>query len=74
MKNGTLKPRPYAYIKWLCVIVLPAIATLITIISPIWGWGDLGEKISQTITAVATCLGTILLISNYNYYKKEDKS
>lgn len=74
MKNGTLKPRPYAWMKWICIIVLPAISTVIMQIAPIWGWDDLGNRIAQTISAIATCLGTILLISNYNYYKKEDKS
>ena len=73
MKNGTLTPSLYTWAKWLCVIVLPALATFIVVISKIWGWSDLGTMIAQTITAVATFLGTILCISNYNYYKG-DKS
>ena len=63
----------YMWLKWLCVIVLPALATFIVVISKIWGWADLGTMISQTITAVATFLGTILCISNYNYYKEDKK-
>ena len=70
MKNGTLNDGLYFWLKWLCVIVLPATATLIVTISKIWGWADLGNEISLTITAVSTFLGTILCISNYNYYKK----
>lgn len=70
MKNGTLNDGLYFWLKWLCVIVLPATATLIVTISKIWGWADLGNEISLTITAVATFLGTILCISNYNFYKK----
>lgn len=61
----------YTLLKWLVVIVLPALATFIVVISKIWGWSDLGTMISQTITALATFLGTILCISNYNYYKGE---
>lgn len=61
----------YTWAKWLTIIVLPALATFIVVISKIWGWSDIGTMISQTITAVATFLGTILCISNYNYYKKE---
>ena len=61
----------YGSLKWLCVIVLPALATFIVVISKIWGWADLGTMIAQTITAVATFLGTILCISNYNYYKEK---
>ena len=62
----------YQWLKWLVIIVLPALATFIVVISKIWGWADLGTMIAQTITALATFLGTILCISNYNYYKKED--
>lgn len=64
-----LKPSLYQILKWLCVIVLPALASLIVGLSKIWGFEALGTNISQTITLVATCLGTILCISNYNYYK-----
>ena len=59
------------WLKWLCVIVLPALSTFVVVISKIWGWSDLGSSIAQTITAVATFLGTILCISNYNFYKKQ---
>ena len=74
MKNGKLNDGLYFWLKWLTIIVLPALATLIVVISKIWGWADLGTMIAQTITAIATFLGTILCISNYNYYKKEDKT
>ena len=70
----TLDNRLNTWLKWLCVIVLPALATFIVVISKIWGWSDMGTMIAQTITAFATFLGTILCISNYNYYKKEDKA
>lgn len=70
----TLPSGLYQWLKWLCVIVLPALATFIVVISKIWGWAEIGGMIAQTITAVATFLGTILCISNYNYYKKEDKT
>ena len=69
-----LKTSLYQLLKWLTIIVLPALATFIVVISKIWGWADLGTMISQTITAVATFLGTILCISNYNYYKKDNKA
>lgn len=68
-----LKTSLYTLLKWLTIIVLPALATFIVVISKIWGWADLGTMIAQTITAVATFLGTILCISNYNYYKGEKK-
>lgn len=64
----------YTWCKWIVIIVLPALATFIVVISKIWGWADLGNMISQTITAVDTFLGAILCISNYNYYKKDKES
>ena len=71
MKNGTLNNGLYFWLKWLCVIVLPALSTFIIVISKIWNWADLGSMIAQSITAVATFLGTILCISNYNFYKEK---
>ena len=72
MKDGKLNDGLYFWLKWLCVIVLPALSTFIVVISKIWGWADLGNNIAMTITALATFLGTILCISNYNYYKKDN--
>ena len=63
----------YLWLKWLCVIVLPALATFIVVISKIWGLAELGTMIAQSITATATFLGTILCISNYTYYNKKEK-
>lgn len=72
MKNGTLTPSLYTWLKWLCIIVLPALASLIVGLSRIWNFEALGNNIAATITLIATFLGTILCISNYNYYKKEE--
>lgn len=74
MKNGTLNPSLYTWLKWLCVIVLPALSSLIVGLSKVWGWDALGANIGQSITLVATFLGAVLCISNYNFYKKEGKS
>lgn len=75
MKDGKLNDGLYFWLKWLTIIVLPASETFILVISKIWGWSDMGTMIAQTITAIATFLGAILCISNYNYYnKKETKS
>lgn len=72
MKNGTLNNGLYFWLKWLCIIVLPALATLIVGLSRIWDFEVLGSNIAATITLIATFLGTILCISNYNFYKKEE--
>lgn len=72
MKNGTLNNGLYFWLKWLCIIVLPALASLIVGLSRIWDFEVLGSNIAATITLIATFLGTILCISNYNYYKKDN--
>lgn len=73
MKDKTLSPSLYQILKWLCVIVLPALSSLIVGLSRIWNFETVGSNIAATITLIATFLGTILCISNYNYYKR-DKS
>lgn len=73
MKKGTLNNGLYFWLKWLCIIVLPALASFIVGISKVWGWDDLGTMIAQSITLFATFLGAILCISNYNYYKEDKK-
>lgn len=71
MKKGVLSPRPYTLAKWLCIIVLPALSSLIVGLSRIWNFEAIGNNIAATITLIATFLGTILCISNYNFYKEK---
>ena len=67
--------RVYDVLKWVAIVALPALATFISVISKIWGWGDLGSMIAQTITAVAVLLGALLGISAIQYKKNgEDKA
>ena len=72
-KKGTLNNGLYFWLKWATIIVLPALTTLVTQISKAVGYAETGAVVAEIIAAVATFLGTILCISNYNYYKKEDK-
>ena len=62
----------YDILKWVCVIVLPALATLVKVIFTIWGL-PYGTEIATTITAIATFLGALLMISNANYQKTLDE-
>ena len=61
--------RAYDVLKYLCVIVLPAIAALYAGLSQIW---DLpyASEIPATVTVVETFLGALLCISSaqYNLY------
>ena len=58
----------YDVLKWIVMIVLPALATFYVTLASLWGWGYT-EQISGTITAIATVLGAVLMISSNNYKK-----
>ena len=62
----------YDVLKWIALVVLPAIGTLYFALSSIWGL-PYGEQIVGTITAVDTFLGAILGISSIQYAKKGNK-
>lgn len=58
----------YDVLKWLVMIVLPAISTLYFALSGIWGF-PYAEEVVGTIAAVTTFLGALLGISNAQYKK-----
>ena len=59
----------YDILKWICMIVLPALAVLIRTIFPVWDI-PLAEPISITIMGVDAFLGALLGISTINYNKE----
>ena len=63
-----LTNKNYDILKWIAMVVLPAVATLYFALAGIWGF-PYGEEIVGTITAVDTFLGVILAISNAQYKK-----
>lgn len=58
--------RTYDILKYIALIVLPAIGTLYFALASIWGL-PYGEQIVGTITAIDTFLGAILKISTDHY-------
>ena len=58
--------RLYDILKWIALVVLPAVATLYGALAPTWGW-PYAEQIVYTITAIDTFLGALLGISNLQY-------
>lgn len=67
-----LPDKVYNVLKWICIILLPALATLWFALGKIWGFPYLAE-IEATIVAIDTFLGAVLGISAINY-KKLDNS
>ena len=62
--------KTYDTLKWVALVVLPAVATLYFALSGIWGF-PYGEQVVGTITAIDTFLGALLGISTHNYNRLE---
>lgn len=60
--------KTYDILKWIAMLLLPALATLYLALAGIWGL-PYGEEVSGTIMALDTFLGVILGISNAQYKK-----
>lgn len=60
--------KTYDILKWVALVGLYAVATLLNGIGDIWGM-PYTEEIVQTINLVGTVLGIVLGISNINYNK-----
>lgn len=58
----------YDVLKFVALIVLPALATFYSTIAGIWAL-PYGEEISGTIMAIDTLLGACLMLSSKNYNK-----
>ena len=59
----------YDVLKWVALIVLPAVGTLYFALAGIWGF-PYGEEIVGTIVAIETFLGALLGISTAQYNKE----
>lgn len=65
-----LSNKAYDFLKWFCILALPALSTFYAVVAKIWGL-PFEFQIPATITALATFIGALLGISSLNY--KEDK-
>lgn len=66
----TMTNKVYDKLKWIAMILLPAIGTLYFTLAGIWGF-PYAEQIVGTITGIDTFLGIILGISTSQYNKKD---
>lgn len=60
----------YDVLKWVALILLPALGTLYFGLCEIWGL-PYGKEVVGTITVIDTFLGALLGISNAQYHKRE---
>ncbi|MDX5150693.1 phage holin [Bifidobacterium breve] len=54
-----LPSRVYDVLKWLALIVLPAIGVLVQTLGPVWGW-TWADQAATTINAVALAIGVVI--------------
>lgn len=67
-----LSNKTYDTLKWIALIVLPALASFYTAIAEIWKLPYIVE-IPATIVAIDTLLGALLKISTNKYNKEEEE-
>lgn len=64
--------KTYDLLKYIAMIVLPALGTLYFALSSIWGL-PYGEQIVGTITAIDAFMGALLGLSTAQYNKQKDE-
>jgi hypothetical protein len=65
-----LSNKIYDILKWVTMIVLPALATAYVGLASIWGW-PYADEVAKTTAVVCTLLGALLGISTAQYNKTE---
>lgn len=63
-----LNNKTYDIIKWVVMIVLPALSALYVGLGGIWGWSYI-EQVAGTISCITVFLGALLGISSASYKK-----
>lgn len=63
-----LNSKVYDILKWITMIVIPALATAYVGLSAIWGW-PYADEIAKTTAVICTLLGALLGISTAQYNK-----
>lgn len=61
----------YNVLKWLALIALPALSTLVFALSNIWNFD--ATPVIGSIAAVETFIGSLIGVSTYQYNKSKDK-
>lgn len=63
-----LPDKLYDILKWVTMIVLPAVATAYVGLAAIWSW-PYADEIAKTTAVICTLLGALLGISTAEYNK-----
>jgi hypothetical protein len=63
--------RIYDVLKWISVIVIPALVCLINTLGQTWGW-QYTKEITITIGAIGVFIGAVIQISSAKYNKSQE--
>lgn len=63
-----INSKVYDVLKWVTMIVLPALATAYVGLAAIWGF-PYADEVAKTTAVICTLLGALLGISSVQYYK-----
>lgn len=66
--QSLLTSQQYNILKWVTIIVLPAVTTAYGTFSNIWGW-PYGDQIVASLAAITLLLGVIIGVSTSSYNK-----
>ena len=66
IQNGLIPDRLYDILKWVAIIVMPALSTFIVGLGGIWSLPYAGQ-VAATVTAVGVLLGAFLGLSSVKY-------
>lgn len=61
--------RQYNALKWSVAVFLPALTTFVGAIGEIYQWPQT-DALTQTLTALTTFAGSVLMLSAHHYHKK----
>lgn len=67
------KDKTFDVLKWVTMIAIPAVATAYSQLADVFGWAY-GSEVAETAVIICTLLGTLLGISNIQYYKQYPKT
>ena len=67
-----LNDKVYDILKWVAMIVIPALATAYVGLAGIWGW-PFANEVAKTAAVVDTLLGALLGISTAQYNKEVNR-
>lgn len=63
-----LSDRMYDVLKWITLVVFPALTTAYVGLAAVWGW-PYAEEVAKTSAVICTLLGALLGISTAQYNK-----